>query len=199
MKRIGYIDGRRIAGFTFAGASALNGIQLDINDVTTISSGNNQGVFINYISSGVKTGGEINPLVINCAVTAHLVGNVNLASLYLAITSGKNVGNAGFLSAYAEDIGSGTIGNVMLIDLMRVITNLAGTRDAFVRFRNMGAVAGKSGIYLEGYPNIVTNLFTFSHPVPPFINAVTGGSEVAKIQVNTINPAVSYFIPLKSA
>ena len=199
MKRIGYIDGRRIAGFTKRGLLATDGMKIDIEDLSTISTGYEKGIYINYKQKGLKTGGDVNPLTIDVSVEESAAGGVFPISLYLAMTSGKNVGNLGFLATYMEDIGAGVIGNVMLADLARVITNLGASRDAFIRFRNHGAVAGKSGIYLEGYPNIVTNLITFSHPVPPFIGAAVGGAQTAKIQVNTINPVASWFIPLHTA
>lgn len=110
MKRIGFIDGRRVAGWTFpATATPGNGQVLTINDLSVITSGYSRGVYIDYTQTGVKGGGA---WVVPLAIDLTLVGDVGFAfaqSIGIAFSGAAIANYGGGIYIYLNDPADGSV------------------------------------------------------------------------------------------
>lgn len=135
MKRIGYIDARRIAGFTFpATATPGNGLVLTIVDPSIIASGTNRGIHLDYNHSGVKAGGSVSAIGVelNIAAAAEYVNGIDV---YVDTSDDPDVTWIAGMGVYMADSGSGTVIGHMCLDLGKESTNQGVDRDCFIRFR----------------------------------------------------------------
>jgi len=144
---------------TISGTTARNGIHLAITDSSTVASGRNLGIYVEYVITGAKTGGECNPF--SARVTASdSASDVYAYHALFNITSGKNFSNVGLFYGYMSDIGSGTIANAWAIKADRVTTTQASTRDAFIILKaHGGAGSAKTVFYIEGTSNKMAEQF----------------------------------------
>lgn len=150
MKRIGFIDGRRIRGFTLSGAVALDGQRLDISDVIEVASGTTRGVYINYTQSGTKTGSaQVNALAVDMGIAADVPYAYGI-SISLDTIDDKTVGFLSGLSIYWEDYGDALTHSVM-IDLGKNSVHEPADRNCFFRCREHTTVWPNSSVMrLEG-------------------------------------------------
>lgn len=150
MKRIGYIDGRRVAGFTLAGTVALNGVNIAITDTATPSSGYMRGLYVNYTGSGTKTGtAEINALAIDVNSTGD-VPHMFAISLYTGGNAGATLNHVAGIYMYI-DTSSGTVdqkhgiwlqmcGGATLSDFL-TLHHMAGTIRSLICTRSTGVTS----------------------------------------------------------
>lgn len=196
MKRTGFIDGRRVAGFTLSGSSALNGMTLTIADSTTPASGYTRAMYINYTGSGAKTGSaEINCLGIDLALSAAVAGYAYNISLYLSSSGNPTLSFVSPISIYADDMGTGCAGFVG-IDIGLALSNAPSGRHCFMRMRNHVSTAVTDGIRIEGSAPL-TNLLYFQTDSSPIVASAVGGSQNHKIKISIAGTA--YYIPLNTA
>ncbi len=137
MKRIGYIDARRVSGFTLSGASAKNGMELTISDLITQSSGYTRGLYINYTATGVKTGGEVNAVGLDFTQASTIAAGMYsyALSIYLAMSGNKNIlGRLSAISIYIDAMGSGTLSGVVQALDIGIDASNAVTGHNFGRF-----------------------------------------------------------------
>lgn len=195
MKRIGYIDGRRVAGFAFSGASALDGMKLNISDIGTPSSGINRGVYINYTQNGIKTGSaEVNCFAIDLALQKAVINAYPIA-LYISSSGNPAINLVSPISMYVDDLGTG-IGNFSCLDLGVAITNAPSGRFCFARLVRQGAGALLTDAFrLEAGP--CTNLFNFAVNTDPIAAGAVGGSQDKKIKC--VVAGTTYYIPMNTA
>lgn len=194
MKKIGYIDGRRLAGFTLAGVSGLDGIKLDINDIGTPPSGANRGVHINYTQDGAKPGAECDALAIDLTLKKATQYAYPL-SLYMAASGNPALDFLSPISIYTDNLGTG-VGALVGIDIGLCQNDAVADRLCFMRMRKHGSQTIKDGIRIEGTAP-VTNLFAFEIDHTPIVDAAIGGNQDKKIRVKIVN--TDYYIPLHSA
>lgn len=192
MKKIGFIDSRRLKGFTLAGASALVGPQLDIEDIATQSSGSSIGLYLNYDQNGAKTGSAtVAVQAIDLALKKAVIYAYNQA-LYMAGSGNPAVDFASALSIYIDDIGTG-LGGFCGIDIGLALTNAPADRHCFIRMRNHVGTIVKDAIRIEG-SHPVTNLFAFEIDHEPIVDAAVGGSSVKKLTIKIVD--TTYYIPV---
>jgi len=157
MKRIGFIDGRRIAGFKLAGTVALTGVNIPITDTATPSSGNMRGIHINYTQSGAKNGtAVINPLSIAVTISAN-VPYIFPFDITVEASANKTHTMISPINVYLKDVGNACQHAACAL-LGREITNVGIASDSFLWMRNHGAVAATAFIKSTG---IATYLLDF--------------------------------------
>jgi len=144
---------------TIATSSADHIMHLTVNDNSTISSGRNSGLYVEYVIGGIKTGGsECNAVSVRGTLTDS-VGSFYAYHALINITDGKNF-NGGLFYGYMSDIGSGTCANVWAMKLDRVTTTQGSSRDMFLGFKaHGGAGRAKTIFYIEGTSNKIAEQF----------------------------------------
>lgn len=163
MKRIGFIDGRRVAGFTLRGTIALNGINIPITDTATPSSGYMRGLYLNYTQSGIKTGSaEVAPLSIALAVAANVPRGMCI-SLYTAAIANKTIDGLHAIDVYMDDPGT-ACNRYYALNLGQAHTN-AAAESGFIRMRNHGPTPLNAVFQLEAN-NPATYLFRMGAGTP---------------------------------
>ena len=146
------------ATIKLTGTSAISSNHITINDNSTIATGRNAGIYVEYIVGAAKTGGECNPFSVRGTITDS-VANFYAYHALINITDGKNF-NGGAFYSYMSDVGSGTIGNVWVAKLDRVTTTQASARDMFLGFKAHGGVGrAKTIFYIEGTSNKIAEQF----------------------------------------
>ncbi|MBA7618715.1 hypothetical protein ES703_26046 [subsurface metagenome] len=139
MKRIGFIDARRMAGFKLEGTVALTGVNIPISDTATPSSGNMRGIHINYTQSGVKTGtAVINPLSIAVTISAD-VPYIFPFDITVEASADKVHTMIAPINVYLKDVGNNCQHAAVAL-FGREITNVGIASDSFLWMRNHGAV-----------------------------------------------------------
>lgn len=160
-------EARPLAYFEWAMPAVMdsNGklVHLKVTDASLISSGYNQGLYIDYTSSGAKTGGEVHGLAIDLTISAALTGYAYGIALYTAQSGNPNFDWMSALSIYAANCGSGTVSAYVVIDVGKESTNQASSRDAFMRFRTHAGTT-HSVFLIEG-SNMASYLFNWSDGV----------------------------------
>lgn len=145
MARKGFIDSRRLRGFTLRGAAPRTGIPITIRDLTTISTGHSRGLFIDYTQAGAKGGAcYVRPLEVALSVEAACEG---AAGIRIGMSTSGNPAMSGWyhaLDIYSGDIGTGGE-NHAVINIGKESAN-PGTVDAFIRMRNH---SGKAVAFLR--------------------------------------------------
>ena len=144
---------------TISGTTARNGIHLTVTDSSTVASGRNLGIYVEYVITGVHTGGECNPF------SARITASEDASDVYayhalFNITSGKDFSNTGLFYGYMSALGSGTVSNAWCIKVDRVTTNQASSRDCFYAAKAHGGTANaKCVFYLEGTSHYMAEQF----------------------------------------
>jgi len=157
MKRIGFIDGRRVAGWSFpATTTPGDGQVITINDPSTIASGTIHGIHINYTASGIKTGGTVMPLAVTLAVTGDTPYAYAMRVTTAAVAN-KTMEMLMGLDIYMGDAGT-AVGRFYAFNLGMVHNSVPLDQVGFMRLRNHGARTMSSVIRLEG-TNPVARLF----------------------------------------
>jgi len=163
MKRIGYIDGRRIAGFALKGTTALTGINIPITDTATPSSGYMRGIRIGYTNSGTKTGSaEAVALALDLTVEAD-VPRAMCLSLYTAPIANKTVDGLHAIDVYMDDPGT-ACNRYYALNLGQAHNN-AAAESGFIRMRNHGSTPLDAVFQLEAN-NPATYLFRMGAGTP---------------------------------
>lgn len=196
MKRIGFIDGRRVAGWSFpATATPGNGQVMNITDPSTPASGIRRGAYINYTQSGVKTGSaEVDAFAIDLALNA-AVPTAYGQAIYLSSSGDPTIAFVSGLSFYIDNLGSGLSG-FAAIDIGLALSDAPPTRHCFMRLRNHVGTIVADGIRIEG-SNPITNLLYFLTATQPIISAAVGGAQNQKIRISIAG--TPYYIPLHTA
>lgn len=164
MKRIGFIDGRRVAGWRFpATATPGNGLVLTIVDPSIIASGDNRGVYISYTASGKKTGGTVAPLGVNLAITEDTPYGYGIR-IDTAAVADKTMEMLMGLDVYMHDAGT-AVGRYYALNLGMEHNSEPAGEVGFMRLRNHGTRTMDSVLRLEG-TNPCTRLFDLQAGLP---------------------------------
>lgn len=178
MKRIGFIDGRRIAGWVFpANATPGNGQVMTVLDPSTPVGSYTRGRHLSYTATGDKTGAG-NTLEADSVALA-ISGNSQNAygrATYIS-ASGDPVIN--YLSGhfiYMGDIGaSAVIKKICALDMGVNVTNAPTEQSTFIRAYSHGGEV-RSFAWLPSSQGI-TYLFEFEQAVAPMgVNTPGGGT-----------------------
>jgi len=185
-KRVGYIDGRRLGGWSFpATASPGNGQVLTIADNAVITTGNLRGLFVDYTQGGAKTGAstEVDAIGINLNVAAD-VPYVYGLSIYTEPNKDDEDPTMIFcapIAIYSEDLGSATCQYYVMVDLGKNSTNVASVVDAFIRMKTHAGTT-TSGIYVDGKQSYFLDFADIEGPCTAG-DAATSGPKAWKISV----------------
>jgi len=125
------------------GASAVNQIELDIDETMAHSTGYARGIYVNWthVSGDVTGTAEINPLSVDMGITAGDVSNAFAVSLY---TGGMGTGTIGHLSGlylYSDDIGGGATVNYRSGIDLNIDNGDNATVASFIRMYNHGGAS----------------------------------------------------------
>jgi hypothetical protein len=194
MKRVGYIDGRRITGFTLAGALAKDGMYLAVEDISTPSSGTVHAVKINYDQNGAKAGATAEAFCV--MMTAKQAAQYAYAEAIHILSSGNPaLGFVSPLSIYVDDQGTACT-NLVGLDMGFAVNNAPSGRHAFIRMRNDVGQIVKDAILIEGTAPI-TNLFDFQIDSAPVVDAAVATGQTKKLQIAIAGSP--WYIPLYSS
>lgn len=197
--RIGYIDARRIAGFTLpANATPGDGQVVDITDPSLGATPSIVGQMMKFRPTGDKVG---NVYVTGRQIELYPQGNCGwLAAhgIYVAMPVGTPIMHTLWgQDIYMERLGAGNaIGEYCGVSIGMDNTNTPISRAAFLRCYSHGSNPMQDFAYLPAALGI-TNLFRFEHQVIPLIAAAVGGSQPLKIRVDV--GGVPYYLPLHTA
>ncbi|MBA7705363.1 hypothetical protein ES703_114191 [subsurface metagenome] len=195
MKRIGFIDGRRVAGWRFQ-ASALpgNGQILDVTDPSAGAVGSVAVQTIKYRPTGDKTG-----------------VNYSQAQNIEVFPQGDTYLLHGQSIYFAAPVGTPTIHRYIGLDIFMerltgaVVSEIAGIS---IGINNTDPATAAYGCFLRCYAHAarlpafariagegVTSLFYFQRAVPPLLNAPVGGVNSKKLRI-TFGDIGDFFIPV---
>jgi len=195
MKRIGFIDGRRIAGWSFP-ATAVPGpgqVQTIVDQSTGVRF--NRGLFIDYRQTGIKTGaGRVDGLGVDMIVSADSP-YANTMAHYVSFVGTPTVGYATGGYWYLNNPGAGNLLNHYCGLMLGIdVTNPPAGRSAFMRvFGHGGAVDAVIWLANAGGA-MITNLLYFEGGVSPWVAGAVGGAQDQKIRVSV--GGVARYIPL---
>jgi len=160
---------------TIIGTAARSRIEIDCTDTSTIATGYNRALYINYTASGAKTGSaEINCLGVDATVSAN-TPYAYLQSVYLATSGNPTVSLASALTVYIDDLGT-ACAQLHLLDLQYGSTNAPTTRNAYMRIRNHSDNTPTSVLYLQANNNAQAATYFIeqdSVTVGPVVESVT--------------------------
>lgn len=150
IKRVGFIDGRRVAGWRFpANASPGVGQVMTIVDPSLIATGTNRGLQINYTQSGAKTGtAQVGGLGIELTISADVPTACGL-KLYRADIDNKTIARLSAIEIYSAKRGNGITAQYDIMigrDSNAVLTGPGN--DAFIYFREHGTVQDESSVFM---------------------------------------------------
>ncbi len=197
--RIGYIDARRIAGFTFpANATPGDGQIVDITDPSLGATGNVKGSELKFRPTGDKTGA---PYVVARQITLYPQGDANWLSAH-RIDVETPIGAPVMNTLWASDIYMHALAGALVDEYcgQSIGMNYTNAVQAngiacFQRFYTHGYVAMPYALYLAGAQ--ATALFRLAQAMPPWISGAVGGDQLEKIQVNVAGNV--RYIPLHTA
>lgn len=201
MKRIGFIDGRRIAGWSFpATAVPGNGQVVDVTDPSAGAVGSVFAQRIIFRPTGNKTG--VNYLA---AHRIDVVPHGDTFTLRGQVIDFATPGRDSLIHQYfAQDINLDPLGPAVNVgELAGISIGIDYTvpttlpHSAFLRLYAHGAVPIPAAIRIAG--SGVTNLFYFQRSVTPIAVGAVGGTQTRKIRVHIADVPADYFIPLHSA
>lgn len=202
MKRIGFIDGRRIAGWRFQ-ASATPGVgQIeDVTDPGVGATGSVTAKTLRYRPTGNKTG---NIYSVARAIEVYPEGDTYILE-GLSIYYDNPIGAGTFGIWWGLDIYMQAIGALAAVGYMNGITigmnytnaTLNPVATSFIRAYTHGAVAMPSLINIGG--SGMTNLVEFMRSVAPFLNGAVGVGQTARIRVHCNDTGQDWDIPLYQA
>ncbi|MBA7669595.1 hypothetical protein ES703_77726 [subsurface metagenome] len=201
MKRIGFIDGRRVAGWHFtATATPGNGQVVDVHDPSAGATGSISAQTLKYRSIGTKTGAayyvartiEVHPGGDLDSVSGILEGlNITFAS---PGAGALNLGRWWALDIFVNDVMGHTVHEIHGLAIGMFYDNPTTLpHSAFIRCQTHGAVPMPAFARITG--SGVTNLFYFQRCVHPVLNAPVGVGQTKKIRV-TFGDVGDFFIPL---
>lgn len=199
MKRIGFIDGRRIAGWSFpANATPGNGQVVDVTDPSVGAVGDIAAQILRYRPTGDKTG---NTYSIARSINVYPEGDTYILE-GLSIYYDNPVGSGTFGIWWGLDIYMQAIGALAAVGYMNGITIGMNYTNAtanpvatsFIRAYTHGAVAMPSFVNIGG--SGMTNLIEFMRSVAPFLNGAVGAGQTAKIKVHCNDTGQDWYIPL---
>ena len=163
--------------FTAVGTAAINGMDIQYNDMTTYSSGYSAGIYIVGHNTGAKTGGTSNSQVaglaidfFNHATTAASVVGINV---YLARTGTPTTTSGAYwgMQIYIDEIG--TAQWVTCLFLSKANATVGTANDSFIHMANQGSGATTEALHFHG-PN-ATYLFGTT-TAAGFLDAGSGAS-----------------------
>lgn len=198
MKRIGFIDGRRVAGWAFpATAVPGNGQVKRIYDPST-GAVFNRGQFIDYRQTGIKTGGgRVDAHGIDMTISASCP-YVNTMAHYIAWSGIPTVGEATGGFWYLSNPGAGNnLVNYFGLSLNMDVTNPPSSKSTMMRVYCHGGTIGSVILLGNSGGTPFDNLLEFLAGVPPFISGAIGGVQDSRIRI-TVAGAYRY-IPLHTA
>lgn len=170
MKRIGYIDGRRIAGFNLAGAAALNGMALTIRDLLTFTTeyGHGRGIYLNFTQVGAKGVLSYSDALAIEYILAGDVTYANAINISMNFSGTPTCGYYAGLQIYGENPGAGNALNYYVALMLGLdVENAPLIGSHFMRvFGHGGAVT--SVIWLANTSgSFITNLLKFEGVAAP--------------------------------
>lgn len=181
---------------TPSGSTSKNVAAINVTDSNTQSTGYARALYLNYTTSGAKTGGEVNVLGIDLSITANMSasGYAYGISIYTSISSDRTVGFLAPISIYMDNSGAGAGGIVGIdIGINQTATPTAAGRFAFMRLRGHNATnIPDHAFLLEG--NFADALFGFEDggQNAPCIDGTSGGdAKAGRIKI-TVNGAARY-------
>jgi len=148
---------------TLIGSVADNAVEITVTDSQTIATGVTRGLYINYTSGGINTGGEADGLGIDFTVTANTAGYAYGLAIYTATSGDPDIAFLSALSIYADDVGSGTVSGFVCIDIGKTSANAGTSRDAFMRFRTHSGTT--DSVFLIEGSEMANYLFNWSDGV----------------------------------
>ena len=196
MKRIGFIDGRRVAGWHFpATATPGNGQVVDVTD-PSVGASSVAAQTLRYRPTGNKTG---NIYSVAKSIDVYPQGNTYILeglSIYFDNPVGAGVfGKWWALDIYMQAIGAAaTVSELAGITIGMNYTNPStAVNSAFLRLYTHGAVPMPAAIRIAG--SAVDALVFFQRCVTPVLNAPVGAVNSKKIRVR-FGDGGDFFIPL---
>jgi hypothetical protein len=184
------------------GADADNAMSLAVNDAGTPSANYQRGFYVNYISTGIKTGtAEINAIGADMSIRANVAGSVYCVSLYIEQSGDPTVGNdISGLYMYLNSMGAATYsGTYNCLDLNIDSTTKATGGNNGIRFYGHGAAAdhiltilGNGATYLVNFASNATA------PIAVNTHAIDGHALSGIISVSVAG-AVHGYIPVFAA
>lgn len=148
---------------TLTGETGDNAVELTVTDSQTLASGTSRGIHISYTSSGAKTGGEVDGMGIDLTISANIAGYAYGLALYTTTSDNPDISFLSALSIYADDVGIGTIGGFVCIDVGKTSTHKGVGRDAFMRFRTHSGTT--DSVFLIEGSNMADYLLNWSSGV----------------------------------
>lgn len=191
IKRVGFIDGRRVAGWRFpANASPGVGQVMTIVDPSLIAAGTNRGLYINYTQSGAKTGSaSVRGLAIDLTISAD-VPNIGAIDLYRADIDNKAISRLSAIEIYSGNRGNAvtTQYDVMIARNSNAVLTAPGC-DAFIYFREHTMVQEESSVLMLQGDNAAEYLIAFgANPGSgkKLLEASAAGESIThRVKVNT--------------
>ena len=183
-----------------ATATADNGVSINVVD-TGASTGMGRALNISYMQNGVKNApGEVDGINIDMDLRKACSYAYGLAA-YFTGAGDPAIDLMSALSIYLDEMGTGIVSRDC-IDMGKVSTNKASSRETFVRAREHGTAVGDSVLLLEGPNNLgcatyLVDLENGGGAGVPFVLAAVGGDQTAKIAVCW--NGTPYYIPLHTA
>ena len=193
---LGYFEWAMPSGMT----TASQAVYIKVTDASTIASGYNQGLHINYTQSGTKTGtGEMNCLSVDAAVSGD-VPYAYLSSLYMSTSGNPTIGLISGLTFYLDNIGTG-VSSVHMLDLQtgNPTASAASTREAYLRIRNHGTGTPTSVMFLQANNNAkaATNFIEQDSvtvgPVVVSTTAITSGTNTT-YRVQCLHGTTTFYL-----
>ena len=199
MKRTGFIDGRRVAGWRLQ-ATAAPGIGqiVDVTDPSVGATGDVTGSVFRFRPTGNKTG---TPMVTGRQIELYPQGNalwLSAHGIYVALPVGAPVMNTLWgQDVYMERLGGALVDEYCGISIGMDYTNAvqAGGFGTFLRLYTHGPTALPTCLRLAGAQSTV--LFTLAQAMLPWVTGAVGGAQSAKIAVDIAGTTM--YIPLNTA
>jgi len=129
------------------GTTSEDVLKITVTDASTISGNINRGLYIDYTTSGAKTGtAQVNCIGYDLTVTQNCP-DVMLQAGYLATIADKTISLLFGISLYFEDFGN-AIGEFCMLDLGYNSPHAPSGRNAFMRLRQHHTVQAESAVML---------------------------------------------------
>jgi hypothetical protein len=179
--------------WSLTGSSAPDGdavVFIDVDDATTISSGDIHGLKIDYASTGTKTGGNIHPFTVEATVSG-FIDFMYAVGVWTETSGNPTIDQYTSFYCYMGDGGTG-VNEAQCLHLAYDHDN-AATASRFIRMRNHGSTTMTTALRLEG-SNPCTYLLDLQQESLPFQGTVLSGSIAARIRVRA--GGNDYYLPL---
>ncbi len=139
-----------------SGASALEGIKLDVTDTTTYSSGYGSALYLHVSQAGAKTGNantsQFNAIALDLTIKAagpYIVGQY----FYICQSGSPDLSAAGILGQviFLDELGA--TGYIHMLSLQKANTTKATGYDTFIQMACQGSGVARTAIFLTGTHN----------------------------------------------